>query len=1022
MSLNIIGRENLPNLYIKEVSIDSYGKSSLLVSVVVYLKDLKDGNFRFQWYENDLLRKNMKILVVASSSKEFNSSVEKGNYSHGFMPKHFKHIPGYDTSKVQYKLMSLQNINKEKMATSAEKVEGGTLYTFGYRCNFVVNDRSDVSVYAANILDIDQFSLQEGLDLSYGNINSFHGAIAGEKVLVNGGLQKQTNLFLNKNNELWQGPVHQHAGKYMAGSKHSSVNHPFLKNEIIQNTKIKDYRITYKGKKNLNRTKIKKNPFVSRMYVSHNAEGHLKGTFSIDMKKFFIQNTKFGNLLLQLNEDSFNSMMSKIKINRISIDREAILTSSKTSPSGTKRIVPRRVIDRKPVISSFDAIPYNLTPQYRYYNSTLGRARQLRHQRQSNSVAETLRGSIVEINESDSLELRTFCFSDLGVSFRTSGFYRYRLSLEFKDPTYDYVKEMVRELKSGFAKFKLYKSKIEKRINYDYNLNKTKDSFIARMEDTTWLEFLNTYLKFYDLLFDSSENEIANMGHQIISLINPRAATTLSLGRFFSHYQYLLNYFMNYFKFSGSIFNEPSKRGNVNVNPNEGRILWDYKFRRVFNFRKNKCGLSFLPDNLTRNQTQIPIIRPGSFRAGGKEEALRFLKGKPRFTTSQIPVLSDNLLGYMNNIENYLISYKSPRSIRVEEKRLDITMLEKIDIFEFNHFYNKFVASGVDSSYRRQNRRQIETANRQRSSFHIRKPPPKVLAKREEADKKIVGNVMGSNSSMSPSTKQHTKINNNVIKPNIKVLFSSFESNIEAKERRSKKEYSPETQTNLITSLVGSRGFSPQSLETMPLQLKALIGSKYAFSKTNILASKVDLMASPLTKDLVNVLFFTIIRVEYLSGYQVGKDGEINLKSPIWKPLTMRDLDKFGPQGPLCKMSFYSNPALKIDKSPLDSFNIENEYFYIGHKTKMLSNITQGFKNDPLDIERKNLLSGMYGSFKEANKHPIEYAQSIIINQTKNKDGPLRFVDYGVQEQQLAQSNDFTRAAGTAPGSSGGSY
>ena len=119
MSLNIIGKENLPNVYIKEVSIDATRETKtftvekrgvvetieqqsnrLLISPLVYLKDIKDGNSRFQWYENELLRKNMKIMIVISHSEQFNSSVESGNYSFGFIPKHLQAIPGYGRDKV----------------------------------------------------------------------------------------------------------------------------------------------------------------------------------------------------------------------------------------------------------------------------------------------------------------------------------------------------------------------------------------------------------------------------------------------------------------------------------------------------------------------------------------------------------------------------------------------------------------------------------------------------------------------------------------------------------------------------------------------------------------------------------------------------------------------------------------------------------------------------------------------------------------------------------------------------------
>ena len=41
MSLDIVGKENLPNVYIKEVSVEELDSYKIIASPVVYLKDLK---------------------------------------------------------------------------------------------------------------------------------------------------------------------------------------------------------------------------------------------------------------------------------------------------------------------------------------------------------------------------------------------------------------------------------------------------------------------------------------------------------------------------------------------------------------------------------------------------------------------------------------------------------------------------------------------------------------------------------------------------------------------------------------------------------------------------------------------------------------------------------------------------------------------------------------------------------------------------------------------------------------------
>ena len=182
MSLDIVGRENLPNVYIKEISVDALDEYNIIVSPVVYLKDLK-VSARFQWYDNVQLRKSMKIFIVASSSRTFNNAITGGSYGGGFSPKHINKIPGYDSDLVEYKIISLQNIDKAKLVESAEDVSGGTLYTFGYRCRFTSRNSGNVSVFAVCMLDTEQFASEQGLDLAHPLIDTFYGAIVGEAVI-----------------------------------------------------------------------------------------------------------------------------------------------------------------------------------------------------------------------------------------------------------------------------------------------------------------------------------------------------------------------------------------------------------------------------------------------------------------------------------------------------------------------------------------------------------------------------------------------------------------------------------------------------------------------------------------------------------------------------------------------------------------------------------------------------------------------------------------------------------------------
>ena len=1016
MSLDIVGRENLPNVYIKEVVIDSYGKNSLLANCSVYIKDLKDGQFRFQWYDNHDLRKTMKIMIVASTNQQFNENIRRGNYSEGFTPQHLKNIAGYNKTQVQHKICAIQALDKKRMATVAEQVEGGTLYTFAYKKQFIVPSNQTLSVFAVCYVDIKQFSVEENIDLSFKMINSFHGAVAGERVLLNGKVQNKTNLFFNGDN-LWTGPVHVRPGRgFMAGSKHSSVAHPTLRRQEIQNTKVKDFRFFFKKKKRINRIVAQKMPFISNLQESFNQEGNFTGTFAFNMRQFFIQRTKYGDLLLQLNEDLFNSMLSKVKINQLVVLRENIIAGMSSDKQGTRKFIARRVIKSNSIITTHDYRPYALRQRYRYFNSKTGRNRDLYRRRNSRNNEDKLKSVIKEVHNTNSFVVRNFIFSDLDVSYQTAGWHRYALKLEFRDPTYDYVKDMLKNLKSGFVQYKMYKEKIALRINYDYDLDRTKDRFVTLQKDDSWINSIDVFLKYYDLLFDAREDEIRDLGQQLISLVNPRSATLKSVNTFFRQYQFLLNYFMKFFRVNDDLFNEPNTRGNVRVNPDSGKIKIDHKFENIVRFNNKKFRVDFLPKryhSLRREPEAFPTISKRDMIMHANAEKNKYFKRSLGFTRDSYPLLDQSAIQSLNRIEEYSSAYFSPRSIITGDNVMDLTTIEKVDIADFNMFFGRFIRPPAynPAMFFPMPKRTVEIINRTRSSFHIKKP--RVIIKNVDSmpiKDVAASDVLGPGSTMAGSQEENVSIGNNIIGSNIKQVFSTFESSKGLYEVRTTTEYVMDSQSNILMKMVNSPKFSPLLLEQMPLQVKALLGSRQDFSRTNILASNMDLLASPITKDLCSVLFFVIAEIQYLAGYKMGKNGETNIKAPIWKKLTRSALQKIS-LSTLCRFKFYANKSLNIDLPTQSSYNMQNQYFYLG--ARMTGDNLAAI--NPLEQGRTNLLGAAYGALEQANQHPVEYASSIIINQPNSKNGPLKDIDYGVQRAEIGANNDFTRPAGAEP-------
>ena len=98
--------------------------------------------------------------------------------------------------------------------------------------------------------------------------------------------------------------------------------------------------------------------------------------------------------------------------------------------------------------------------------------------------------------------------------------------------------------------------------------------------------------------------------------------------------------------------------------------------------------------------------------------------------------------------------------------------------------------------------------------------------------------------------------------------------------------------------------------------------SNYSFGRSNLLKSNYDLLTNPFTRDLVNLLFFTIGRIEYLSGYRLFADGTADIRHPIWKIMTP-EAYRANQQILLCRISLYTDSSIKLQETNYNSFNIE---------------------------------------------------------------------------------------------------
>ena len=145
MSVELVGFENLPNVFIKQITMTDGGEDSFNVILNIVLKDVKNSNGDFLWSNDDVLSKFLKLGVLFVDNKEIINNISSG----GILPE--------DTSLLNYRHTRNLSFSKVVNDESAE-----------YQNSFLFHSKSnvtDLAIFAYCFVDIKQLSQAYNLKL-----------------------------------------------------------------------------------------------------------------------------------------------------------------------------------------------------------------------------------------------------------------------------------------------------------------------------------------------------------------------------------------------------------------------------------------------------------------------------------------------------------------------------------------------------------------------------------------------------------------------------------------------------------------------------------------------------------------------------------------------------------------------------------------------------------------------------------------------------------------------------------------
>jgi hypothetical protein len=917
-----VGLETLPNCYIKMIEIDKSTQFSDRYDCTLIIKDLQDASGKHSWYKNSYLFPHMKILCVLSADSDLNAALDQGD-----IPLTIDEINKAGSTGMFKAIQESLSTFRETI-TDEQNVEEGLLRSFNYPVSFEMQSNArNVKLYAAVVVDIQEFSAIKRVNLSSEKLKAYTGPVSSETIKDNGSLQTKTTYLQKPNGTVWSGPVHEHEGRLMEGSFHTARQHDFVQQVSIQNPKIKNYK---KEKfKRLTSNRVQRNsPIFSDLTVSYGGRGNASGLFTVNIRSAILRHSFYASKIASLNRAIFDSMIGDISILNLSISKQKITTRVSQNKMGTPKRAPQSKIQFKKLATSRDDSPLS----FRQYDKG--------------------NFSIEEMTMTTDISERSFSFNENGLHKEASE-YRYKIDLVLDDPFKKFLDNLNSVSKGIVKQFKTYAYRADlKSLNtegpYLSPVFIEQESIRYPVESSApWHQAAANYVSLVSTLKEVESDEFESLLQETIFLIHPKYCTKKSLSTFSTKYSNVYMEFIKTYQVIQRSYIDSSKRGAAKnaLNP---KIELSKTFRDIVSYNgRDKC-LHYLDTESMR----FPFITKTDLDQISQAQIKKHFKNQPSFAGTILSDQSKELTEAFSDYKNETVSYINPITIQDKKKSTQVDDYKSIDLDRLNNIIDDFVPPV------RIERTERVTPRPSKLSFKVAKDSKSYLADKKEKFKSVDENLGSTNPFRSADEKYEEK-KSRVVNSKIKKSFRKRETQKPKKKSFSLKE--PKISQKLEKNL--------KLVRKMPISLKSVFISESSNVKNNFLKKDDSFIENTKTSNAFRVAFQSPAKIEYISGYSKDRNGDKVIVKPQWKLLNKQNFDKI--QGPvICRMSYHE---LKDLTNPLSDFYIANSHFILRGEEQEIRKVPNTFSLPTADKSVE--------TSRDLLNSKIEYATSNIIQQ-----------------------------------------
>jgi uncharacterized membrane protein YgcG len=522
-------------------------------------------------------------------------------------------------------------------------------------------------------------------------------------------------------------------------------------------------------------------------------------------------------------------------------------------------------------------------------------------------------------------------------------------------------------------------SVLEDDVTLSDMFKKREMSLRPTVEDLDWFVALKTYVKYYSIVANLSDNEENVLLSKISFMVHPLFATKKSILFFEKKFSKMYQYIKTYFSYSGKLNSDLNTQGVGSSAAEKNKIQITMILEENLNFETEAAFINYIhssDDMITRTELKQIAQRNRS----------KFFRKKPNFSNTQISRINtsteNGILSSFNNISNSKVSFLSPVSISEKDRNDEI----KLDSLNSSFRQRKEISKAMERVRNKEIRRDSPTRpdNKTKKNKLIIKP-----AREQEFYTEKKDNIFKNSNENIGNNNQFQTVDPDFRESQSQRGSKSIDSSKFTKNKRKNNKYvaaSNPDAAKLLTAVNNDKS----KAHNLPLSMRALFGSESESVVSNVrsVGSNPDISADHETSEVVDLVFNTPAKVEYLSGYETNSKGILNVKAPIFKLLTDSELDNL--QTPfMCRMSFYELEGITEEK---EGFEIANKYFIVNEPSDPVI-------KDDIEVTTEFISDSQITSvFTSLDIATLEYLITNTVAQNPARLGPIDAADIPVQK------------------------